>query len=319
MPAATLNLLDLELLHHFSTVVYSTLCGDPKVQSMWQLSIPKEAFKHPHLMNSLLAMSALHFSTTCSPSHKHVYFNAAIQHHKVALSGFNLLLNTIKEENGDSMVANSCLLVLFSAAMWNNPGNPEPQSPIDGILNVAALLRGIRVILSAGAPFVRLGRLAPLLNPNSWADTPILPPDVLLALGALRAKARLAYSTERSSVYLEAIQNLNRTLEAIEVNPNHLPISLLWLVLLERDFIELIKEKDPMALVIFAHFGAACQAVSTLWWAKDWDSIIVEEAYQALNDEWQSWIDWPMQKIKSRYRGDFEPRPKEDSKESTDP
>lgn len=186
-------------------------------------------------------------------------------------------------------------------------------------MEVATLTRGIHVILNAGGPFLRQGRLSPLLNPKPWDDTPVLPPDIIPALDAIRAKARAAYTAERASIYLEAIQNLHRTFEAYEVNKNHLPIALLWLVLLERDFIELLKDKDPMALVIFAHFGAVCQAASTLWWAKDWDSIIVKEAHQALDHEWRPWISWPMQKIEARFRRGSEPRANESSKDIADP
>lgn len=318
-PVATLNLMDLELLHHFSTVVYSTLCGEEKVQRMWQLSIPKEALKHSHLMNSILAISALHLSSTCARDERQKYFAAAIQHNNIALSGFNLLLNNVTEENGDSTIANSCLLAIFSAAMWNNPGNPQPQSPIEGIMEVATLTRGIHVIMNAGGPFLRQGRLSPLLNPKPWDDSPVLPPDVISALDAIREKARSSYTADRASIYLEAIQSLHRTFEASEVNRDHLPIALLWLVLLERDFIELLKAKDSMALVIFAHFGAVCQAASTLWWANDWDSIIVEEAHQALDDEWRPWISWPVRKIEDRLRRIFEPRTNETSRKLPDP
>ena len=141
-----------------------------------------------------------------------------------------------------------------------------------------------------------------MLNPKPWDDAPTLPPDVVQALDTLREKVIPTHSSDRSPIYLEAVENLHRTCQAYEVNQNHLPIAFLWLVMLERDFIDLLKQRDPMALVIFAHFGAVCQAASTLWWARNWDSLIVEAAYQALDDEWRPWISWPMQKIEARSR-----------------
>jgi hypothetical protein len=299
----SLNLLDLELLHHFCTVVYSTLCGEPEIQKMWQLSIPKEALRHPHLMHSVLAMSALHLSSISPQNQRHAYFNAAIQHHNTSLSGYQLLLNNVNEENGDATIANSCMLAIISAAMWNNPGNSEPQAPIEGIIEVAALTKGVHVIINAGDPFVKRGKLAPLLNPKPWDDSPTLPPDVVPALNVLRARIDSSYAPERASVYLKAIQLLHVTFEAQQVNPNHLPIALLWLVLLDRDFLDLLRDRDAMALVIFAHFGVVCQAASTLWWAKDWDSIIVKSAFEALDVNWREWIAWPMQRTAARSQG----------------
>ncbi|QDS77568.1 hypothetical protein FKW77_001371 [Venturia effusa] len=54
-----------------------------------------------------------------------------------------------------------------------------------------------------------------------------------------------------------------------------------------------------MALVALMHYGAVRQAASTLWCTKDWDSIIVNEAEQASNDDkWRLWISRPMRNIK---------------------
>jgi hypothetical protein len=141
-----------------------------------------------------------------------------------------------------------------------------------------------------------------LLNPKPWDDVQILPPDVIPALDALREKVSSTYSSERSSIYLEAIQHLHKTFEAYEMNLKHLPIAFYWLVVLEHNYIDLLKQRDPMALVIFAHFGAVCQAASTLWWAKNWDSLILDAAYQELDDEWRPLISWPIQKIRARTR-----------------
>lgn len=68
-----------------------------------------------------------------------VYFAAASQHN---------------EEDGDSNIANSCFLAIFSAAMGKNSGNAELSSPIEGIMEVVTLTRGIYVVMNAGRPFL---------------------------------------------------------------------------------------------------------------------------------------------------------------------
>jgi len=303
-----MNLLDLELLHHYTTTIHATLCLDQTVQKMWQIDVPRKAVTHPYasthpyLMHFILSCAALELFISGSPSGNEVYLNAAIRHHNAALSDYRLLLTNVTEENCDALSASSALLAVISAAMIFLPCNPEPKTPLEGIIEVSALMKGVHVMVAQGGQFVREGKLAPLLNPRPWDGPQHLPEDVIPALDALRAKITSTYDTERATVYRDSIEELHRSFRAVAVNPEHLPIFFIFLVLASREYFDLLKENDPMALVILAHFGVVSQASSRLWWARDWDQIILDAVEEALDDDWQQLIAWPMKKIRGRLR-----------------
>lgn len=62
-PSSTdLNLVDLELLHNYSTATYSTLSADALIQQLWKITVPKMGFSCNYIMLSTLAISALHLA-----------------------------------------------------------------------------------------------------------------------------------------------------------------------------------------------------------------------------------------------------------------
>jgi hypothetical protein len=68
LPPARRRLLELQLLHHFVTVVAQTFSAadNPIVRDVWTSLVPRTAFAHGFLLNTLLAFSALHVMSTTS-------------------------------------------------------------------------------------------------------------------------------------------------------------------------------------------------------------------------------------------------------------
>jgi hypothetical protein len=180
------------------------------------------------------------------------------------------------------------------------PCNPEPKSPIDGIIEVSAIMTGVHVIVAAGGQFIQNWELAPLVNSKPWDGPQALSEDIVPAFDAVKSKVTATYSHQRGAVYLKSIEELHRAFRAVVVNPDHLPIFFVFLILVSREYIDMLKETDPMALVILAHFGVVCQASSRLWWARDWDHVILNAVHEALDNEWRKLIAWPTKCIKER-------------------
>lgn len=63
---AALNMTDLFLLHHFTTVTARTLCPwHTDVQQWWTHEVPRVAVRHPFVMRSLLTLAGLHVAHLC--------------------------------------------------------------------------------------------------------------------------------------------------------------------------------------------------------------------------------------------------------------
>lgn len=63
---APLNMTDLFLLHHFTTVTARSLCPwHADVQQWWTHEVPRVAIRHPFVMRSLLTLAGLHMAHLC--------------------------------------------------------------------------------------------------------------------------------------------------------------------------------------------------------------------------------------------------------------
>jgi hypothetical protein len=292
-----LNLEDLELMHHFSTVVSVSLSGNPDIRHVWQVVVPKEGLRHRYLMHCVLALSALHL-VHASPQDSERYRRAAIRHQDIAVATFRPLLGDITAENCDALWASSALTVIFGTAQYQileTPGVVK-LSPLDGILEVCELVRGVYVIVQAAAQWIGSGPINPLLVYDFAAHAPELAPDVIDAIQAVKNCVLASSAAHTSSVYLSSLEVLQQTFVA-SMSKDQPTMVLVWLVLIERQFVVMLRERDPIALVMLAHYGVVLYDSRQHWWCGDWGFSIVKDVHQVLNDEWRPLIAWPARKV----------------------
>ncbi len=101
---------DLELLHHFTTSTYKSLprALEPVMGSVWQVEIPRLAFRHVFLLHQILATAAFHLSRL-RPDMRDDYSLMATHHQNLAIQGMRVLLKDLNEENCHAVFATSSL------------------------------------------------------------------------------------------------------------------------------------------------------------------------------------------------------------------
>ena len=97
-----IDLLDLELLHNFTTYTYATLGSDPGMRSMMKTTVVKMAINCEYLMRTILALSALHLAHFRREK-TDVYVNRALSHHQVASRQATALMSELKEEDCENL------------------------------------------------------------------------------------------------------------------------------------------------------------------------------------------------------------------------
>lgn len=294
-----LDLQSLELLHHFSTVVCFTLSKEPQIQEMWQIQVPKEAASHAYLMHCLLAISALHLVHTSSVSDQDSYRAAAVSHQAKALSAFRPLLDNITTYNCDALCASSMLVAIFATALPQSPGINGRASPLEGILEMCVLSRGVFSVIETAGDWIRKhGKMAPALVRTAWDAVTPLPVDTHDALQGLElAVEALSEPESVKKIHFSTIHLLKRTFLARATNPNHPSIVFMFLVIVDRQYIEFVWARQRTALVILAHFGVVLHSSRDQWWSQNWGYQLVEDIYRTLEADWRPLISWPMQKV----------------------
>jgi len=152
---------DLELMHHYMTNTKSVLTETNNldyVLQIWQVELPKVAFAHDYVMHGLLGFSALHKAHTDAVNAATLRASA-VDHLDKALALYRVesALPTTAD-NADAKFVFTWIVALFSYAI------PPSLPPIDAIVELFMLVRGVDAILSETWVHVSQGPFAPILT-----------------------------------------------------------------------------------------------------------------------------------------------------------
>ena len=69
----------------------------------------------------------------------------------------------------------------------------------------------------------------------------------------------------------------------------------MWPGSVSQDFVELIYERDPRALVLLAHHFVLLKRNDYVWYLRGLGTGLLENIWEALGEEWRPWIQWPIE------------------------
>ena len=298
--ASGLDLQTLELMHHYSTVVCFTLSKNSQVQQLWQNQVPKDALIHPFLMHCVMAASALHLADTV-PTRRNAYSTLAIRHHGIALSAYKTMLHHITKANCGPLCTGAKLLTVFVAAYSLLPGAVGVSISVRGLLGVAELVKGGRIILETIDAWAGEGdQFRQVLKSvlKDWDHDLALPQGLNEAIETIKTIVMTQIETvDIKSVYFSTLDILVQTFQACHLNPDHPELVLMFLVQVDRKFMDLVRSTEQLALIILAYYGIVLNLVKENWWAKNWGSRVVKEIYDSLDAPSRSLIQIPMEQV----------------------
>lgn len=105
-----LPLLELELLHNFTTHTYSTLAADPGICDFWRVTVVQLGLKCDYIMRAVLAISALHLAHH-RPDRRDYYLAKGVLFHERASRSASSFFNS---PYGISNLDDAANLFLFS-------------------------------------------------------------------------------------------------------------------------------------------------------------------------------------------------------------
>ncbi|KAI0534109.1 hypothetical protein GGR58DRAFT_483982 [Xylaria digitata] len=86
------RMLELELMHYWSTTTYESLCSTPEDHHYMRFIMPQEALRHDFLLNGIFVAAALQRSTMTSEPEARGYFNIAMELYDRASRSFRIQL-----------------------------------------------------------------------------------------------------------------------------------------------------------------------------------------------------------------------------------
>ncbi|KAH8734128.1 hypothetical protein BGZ61DRAFT_445839 [Ilyonectria robusta] len=281
--------MDLGLMNHYTSLTSGTLPGASL--RVWQTEIPKEAISYPFLMHQILAVSAFHLASL-QPARSQIHFTQALQHQQHAICGINAEVSNVTSGNCHALFAASSLLFIGALAASSPALHKTRQSEMDNIVDIFTLIRGVSGILGSSKKDIQQGSLGDFMD---CVPHPIESRLLNLLLEKIPEIRRTLHENSTQALADGAIAGLQESIARASTTTPELTVAIVWPMTLNDDFLALLRERHPAALVIVAHYCTVLHAAgSEFWFMRGWGRCIATTIAECLTSPWKEYIEWPL-------------------------
>ena len=275
---------------------------------MWRTTIPQIAFKYPVLMHSIFSISALHLAHLY-PSRKPACISSAIRHHDVALTTFRNELNHITPSNVSALFACSTLIIVYvfafplvSPSLSIGVNTPQILQPVQEILKVFSLLHGTQVFspvwswLEAGEISLLFKNVDSTVN-SGMSDEACASFSRLQSYIDNESDQVSDLTPPRKQAYTAAIKSLKQLWNIVCIPDSNTGMVLSWPHMMESEYEKLLAERQPIALIILAHYAVLLDAFKEYWWLRGWGKQLILDVETSIgrDERWGNLMLWPLE------------------------
>ncbi|KAI0107031.1 hypothetical protein GGR51DRAFT_517155 [Nemania sp. FL0031] len=296
------TLEDLELLHHAqSRLVLSVDVSEPDAKQLWTF-VFEQALQSPYLLDQLLALSAAHLSTLALGRRDHFRQHASrLQTRSLTLlnSGYSRTKNTDNEPL--AIFLHSAMLglhVLFDTLRCQD----ESAVVLDKFIGYLSLHRGVRAVLTKEVWVTVRSEVMPLVGGDLLILNPSIGDDNSRDGTELDALTELVKGsdlrpTSAKSCY-DAIETLRWAFAVYRKDPKSRPQSATaWPIIIPAEFLDLLKQRRPEALVILAHYAVLMHCSRSFWVFGNGGQLLICAITNYLGMFWARWLAWPNEEV----------------------
>jgi hypothetical protein len=274
-------------------------------QRSFQEWVPRQFSRYSYLLQSVLAIAAFHLAYL-HPEEASKWILAGTKHHEKATSGYRDALEAgPSTEECHAVLAQALLLYMLSLAASAHPRllAPDNVPELNDVLEPFMLLRGTGKVCMSLDRAVRTGPFADIFPGHFLHERAELPEPALAHIDALRKTVAKAVAGKPAELHLtSALDALQFIIGEVacgkEGNPNQGLVSK-WAYLVSRHYVGYLRNHEPAALVIFAHFAAVSKLEPTTWYFEGWPERAVQAVSSVLSPEWKYWVEWPLKRLES--------------------
>jgi hypothetical protein len=70
-----------------------------------------------------------------------------------------------------------------------------------------------------------------------------------------------------------------------------------WPARISQEYLDLLKDRDPGALILLAHFCILLEPLEGTWYISGFRKRLLSRIYKKLDQEWRQWLQWPLEEI----------------------
>lgn len=289
---------------HFTTVTAKSLAAHTDAEDVYATILVQIAFDHPYLLQATLALSALHLSRISGPEEAQQYSYQAEKYHEQALLNFQATVRDIEDSNFKPVLLFAGTLFPH-ACVASLTVHTGLEHAFDSVLSNLVLTRRIRPMVASFYTQMKeseLGRMIPDDVKNIDWQTEEQPPNTeLVQLRKFSEVVHHVYPPDIVDAYGYACHILELVFQvaAKSERPPSDALLKIWVHLISDRYIELLSERQPGSLIIFAHYAVIMHRGAKFYWYLEGvaEQILLIADYM-VPGEWKSWLQWPKEQIR---------------------
>jgi hypothetical protein len=296
-------------MHHYSTETSLSIMRAPEIQRLFQIQMPEYALCEPRLMRGLMSLSAFHLAYK-RPAEATVWMPLAFKHQATVLSSLRAISSGINEQNCLALFCLSATvsLTVLSSSSW--PTTSRGTSGMDDIIQPVVLMRGSsdlgRYAEHLQSAFLN-GPMAPLLSGHfiTFDTSDYFPKGAREQFERIR---RLIKLKSRDDGHKDELMSTLIWLEKIysEVGytkgtaNGHMGLVWKWISYVGEAYMSYLKDLDPGALVIFAHFSILSHLFKSFWYLQGWADRALKRVSSVVQDpEYRETLRWAEEQLEA--------------------
>ncbi|KAI1279858.1 hypothetical protein F5Y07DRAFT_15290 [Xylaria sp. FL0933] len=262
--------------------------------SHYGLRVWKEDFSYQHnvlgyLLPTISSLCAIH-QTLQQKSLSSDAYATALQHNITASCRFRYAECSVHEDNWLPILLFGVGHIMFSFAAAQSVPDRDFE-----YLSIFQVLRGTARIGDLVGVFLEKSELSGILElkRRRFAE-PSRPNDSLQPISQLRLAQHPEGTSETTRTHCKhALERLEWWARLVNGSPQFWREFILWPASVTDGFVAALKEKQPVALLIFIYWCVVMHRAPRRWYANSWPQRVAVAAMSELGPEYGALLEWP--------------------------
>jgi hypothetical protein len=265
-----------------------------KGMAPWQSRLVGETDQHLFLRQTMAALSSLHESqghgvagtgldVGCSVS-----YSAAVERQIVASSTFRHSIHAISDQNWLAVLAFVVATLVFQF------DKVRRQAHAADMLETLVVFRSAAKLGKELHPWLLQSRFIAHIRDQLFQDVPpwdFLAEEAIANLHLINRRG-VAVNTEDDPVCRGAIAKLQVWLRLVHCQPRTWMHLIWWPGQISHEYLDLVAQRHPVALLIYLHWCAVMSAAPRQWFLDGWAQAMAGHIAQCLGCEWADATIW---------------------------
>ncbi|KAM0444939.1 hypothetical protein ACHAQK_002474 [Fusarium lateritium] len=253
------------------------------------------ALKAPYMMNQLLAIAALYLSKP--PLAQQPYHQLSTTLQTRALASFNQVRQEVSDETCFPLFIFTSLVGVHVLCDTLQPPRETSGAVLDRFITYLLIHRGVRTVAKEAWKTLKNSKFGPYFQQVEDALT-IPENDTEPSIDILNKMIEANASPSSTDTYRKAISALQRSFTLFkslkDTSGQQLDAAIAFCLDFDDEYLLLLRQRQPEALVILAFFGVLLHWNRKFWVIGDGGQLLIQAIADSLGRHWAEWLQWPI-------------------------